>query len=139
MVIVIDASVALAWLLKDEGQVRSAREVVTKLEEHAGIVPGIFWYEVRNVLVQKERSKYISQENARRLLSRLGNLPIKHDHRHNEAKVLSLAKQHELSVYDAAYLETAIRRRAQIATFDKALAEAARKERVENRVSDTLI
>jgi predicted nucleic acid-binding protein len=39
---------------------------------------------------------------------------------------LALAREHGLTVYDAAYLELALRRRAGLATLDRALARAAR-------------
>lgn len=47
-------------------------------------------------------------------------------------KTLDLARRHNLTVYDASYLETAIRRKAKLATFDQKLATAARKEKVED-------
>lgn len=138
MLIVIDASVALAWLLQEEGQADAATAIIDCLPRESGIVPGIFWYEVRHILVKKERLGDINHEDAQDFMSRLSGLSIEYDHKHNEEKTVSLARRHKLSVYDAAYLETAIRHRGQIATFDKALAEAACKERVENAVPDIL-
>ena len=38
------------------------------------------------------------------------------------------SRKHDLSGYDAAYLETAIRHRAKLATLDKKLARAAANE-----------
>ena len=43
----------------------------------------------------------------------------------NEASILSLTQQHELSVYNAAYLEVALRRNLPLATLDRRLREAA--------------
>ena len=42
--------------------------------------------------------------------------------------VIALARRHRLTVYDAAYLELALRERLELATLDAALAEAARRE-----------
>jgi predicted nucleic acid-binding protein len=47
-----------------------------------------------------------------------------------ESEVLRLARQHHLSVYDAAYLELAQREGLALATLDGDLAKAARKEKV---------
>ena len=44
---------------------------------------------------------------------------------------LSLAETHRLTVYDAAYLELAIRAAVPLATLDGALRKAAMVERVE--------
>ena len=52
----------------------------------------------------------------------------------NEVIVLALARRHQLTFYDAAYLETALRRRARIATLDGALASAYVIESVENLI-----
>ncbi len=43
---------------------------------------------------------------------------------------LCLARRHRLSGYDAAYLETALRRGAKLATLDRKLATAAAREGV---------
>jgi predicted nucleic acid-binding protein len=47
-----------------------------------------------------------------------------------ENQVLGLARQHRLTVYDAAYLELAMREALPLATLDTALADAARAEGV---------
>ena len=44
--------------------------------------------------------------------------------------VLSLAQRHNLTAYDAAYLELALREKAILATLDRRLAEAGRIERL---------
>ena len=54
------------------------------------------------------------------------------DDRNDEARTLDLAQRHNLTVYDASYLETAIRRKARLATFDQKLATAVSKEKIEN-------
>ena len=54
------------------------------------------------------------------------------DGRNDEVRTLDLAQRHNLTVYDASYLETAIRRKARLATFDQKLATAVSKEKIEN-------
>ena len=96
------------------------------------IVPGIFWYEIRNVLIGAERSGRIDREGTERFLERLDELQIEMDQGHSEVETLALARRHHLTVYDAAYLEVALRRHANLATLDVALAAAARGEGVAN-------
>ncbi len=54
------------------------------------------------------------------------------DDEHDEMAVIDLAQRHDLTIYDASYLETAIRRKAKLATFDQKLATAASQEKIEN-------
>ena len=107
--------------------------IATRLVDERGIVPPIFWYEVRNVLIQAERQGRIGPGHTARVLERMADL-IEEDYRRDETAVLDLARQHRLTVYDAAYLETAMRRQAVLATFDQELAAAARIEGVTNLV-----
>jgi predicted nucleic acid-binding protein len=52
------------------------------------------------------------------------------DHAPDESEVLTLARRHRLTVYDAAYLELARREALPLATLDSELANAARAEKV---------
>ncbi len=47
---------------------------------------------------------------------------LSEDTERDEVAVLDLAQRHNLTIYDASYLETAIRRKAKLATFDQKLA-----------------
>ena len=60
----------------------------------------------------------------------LARLAVTLDRAPNEADVLSLARRHQLTVYDAAYLELARRDGLALATLDAALQRAARAEGV---------
>ena len=135
MAIVIDASVALAWYLPNEQGNQGADAVALQIASEPAIVPAIFWYEVRNILVRSERQGRIDSQGTELFLSRLNALGIEMDIDHSEIDVLALARLHHLSVYDAAYLETALRRQARIATLDSALAAASATESVSNLVS----
>ena len=95
-----------------------------------GVVPALFWYEIRNVLIVNERRARIDQAGSARFLMRLRDLRFLRDEDHEEASVMTLARAHGLSAYDAAYLETALRRRDTLATLDRALATAASAEGV---------
>lgn len=133
MPIVVDSSVAGAWLLPDEENRSAAARVVERLEGENAVVPVLFWYEIRNVLLQAKRRNRIDREHFAASLVQLGDefAPLV-DNEQEETPTLVLAERHNPTVYDAVYLETALRRRAELATFDRALANAAARENVAN-------
>ena len=131
MGIVVDASVAAAWRFPLETGSARADAVAMRLVGEQGIAPGIFWYEIRNVLIQAERRGRIESDRTAHFLGRLGQL-VESDHDHDETTTLRLAREYRPTVYDAAYLETALRREAALATFDSDLADAARAEGITN-------
>ena len=129
---VIDASLVMAWCFRDEVGSEFAASVLARLAHVDIIVPHIFWYEVRNVLVRSERSDRIQPAQSDRFLERLSLFRLHFDYDHDETHVVHLVRLHTLSFYDAAYLETAMRHGAQLATLDGRLAAAAESEGVLN-------
>ena len=129
MAIVLDVSIAAAWCFPDE-QASAADRAFDELPRVGGVVPGIFRHEMRNVLVVNERRGRIDQAGSARFLMRLRDLRLVHDDAHDEDTVMALARKHGLSAYDAAYLETALRRGDALATLDRDLASAAAAEGV---------
>jgi predicted nucleic acid-binding protein len=89
-----------------------------------------WWFEVRNVLVINERRGRINQTGSAAFLADLEKLPISFDRQSDSETVLALARAHRLTVYDAAYLELALRADAPLATLDQQLVRAARTARV---------
>ena len=133
MATVIDASVIAAQLLRDEASSDFARILLEQLDTEERIAPVIFWYEIRNVLLMAKRRNRIDQGQLEACLIQLADeFTIREDTQRNETTVLDLAQRHNLTVYDAGYLETAIRRKARLATFDRDLANAAFREKIEN-------
>lgn len=129
MAIVIDASIAASWCFEDE-QAAASERVLNDLPRVGGAIPGLFWHEIRNVLIVNERRARIEPSDSARFLMRLRNLRLHHDDDHDEESVMGLARSHSLSAYDAAYLECALRRGDILATLDRALATAATAEGV---------
>ena len=129
MSVVVDASVAAAWCFPDE-QADAAERVLEQLVRQGGAVPPIFWYEIRNVLVVNERRGRIDRADSARFLMRLHGLNLLLDGDHDEETLMALSREHGLSVYDTAYLETALRRGDSLATLDGALAVAGTAEGV---------
>ena len=125
---VIDASVALAWAF-GERDVR-ATAAWARMRAEAAKAPGLWWYELRNVLLVGERRGRLSEQQTARFLHELAHSSVTLDHSPDEVTVLALARRHRLTIYDAAYLELAVREKLDLATLDAALAEAARSEGV---------
>ena len=128
MAIVIDASVAIAWRLRDQDGTTFADAVVERIAIEETVVPDLFWHEVRSVLLREERTGRIEVGAADDHMQAIRLLPLSTDDDQGDGQITALARRHGLSGYDAAYLETAMRRRAKLATLDKKLAEAATKE-----------
>ena len=126
--IVIDASVALAWCFPDEAS-EYADGVLVALDGRTAMVPAIWSLEITNALLVGERRKRIRQPEARRFIELLKGLSILEDGQpfaETVSNVLPLAREYDLSAYDAAYLDVAVRHGAPLATLDKALQKAGR-------------
>lgn len=123
-VLVLDASVALAWLLS-EPDAATAEPVLLRLESDEALVPQLWHLEVRNSLLVASRRGRISVDAPTERLDALRDLPIRTDSGLDLNSAFVLAQKHRLSFYGAVYLELAKRHSAPIATFDKALARAA--------------
>jgi predicted nucleic acid-binding protein len=128
MTFVIDASVVVAWAF-DEVHT-TANEARERLRSDDAVAPALWWFEVRNALVQGERRGRFDQSGTGRFLRDISRLAVSIDGMPEERSVLELARRHRLSVYDAAYLELAQRRGFPLATLDNALDAAARAEGV---------
>jgi predicted nucleic acid-binding protein len=89
------------------------------------VVPAVWWFEVRNLLIANERRGRIDPAGTGMFLAHLARLPIAVDRAPDSGMVMTLARQHGLTVYDAAYLEVALRLVLPLATLDRALAAAA--------------
>jgi len=130
--IVIDASVALAWVFGDERH-DAAWQVLERLREEPGWVPAHFHLEVGNGLLTALRRGCLTPEETRTAIVALGALPIEVDPEtpgRALTDALALAAQYGLTTYDAAYLELAIRRGLPLATLDARLVSAAQPEGV---------
>ena len=95
------------------------------------VVPVLWWYEIRNVLIVNERRGRVAPSDAETLLAELALLDVEIDPIRNEAPVVALARKHRLTFYDAAYLEIAVRSGIALATLDTELVRAAAVERVD--------
>jgi predicted nucleic acid-binding protein len=126
---VLDASVAVAWCFEDEAT-KFTEGVLDLFSTGAeALVPSIWPLEIANALLVAERRKRIALAQVAALLQRIAGLPISImpvDAARAFEQILSVARQQELSEYDASYLELALRQGLPLATLDVALRRSAR-------------
>jgi predicted nucleic acid-binding protein len=129
---VLDNSVALAWSFRDE-RTPVIMELLAAVEGHGAFAPAIWPLEALNGLLMAERRGRIGPEMRASLVLGLRQLPVELDEETTEQAwdvTTALAACHRLTVYDATYLELALRRRLPLATLDRALRDAAAREGV---------
>ncbi len=139
MSLVLDCSVTLAWVYSDE-TTPPVRHVFDLLSQSGAWVPGLWRLEVANVLEMSARRGRHADDLRDATLADLAQLPIQVDtetDRQAWGPTVHLADRHKLTLYDAAYLELALRRNLPLATLDADLRRAAKaaKSRVAGRVS----
>ena len=115
-------------MVLSDDQDEAADRAFDRLTTDEAVVPHLWWFEIRNVLIVNERRGRVTAADTTAFLRDLGRLPIRVDGNPGEPLVLALARRHALTVYDAAYLELAVRLDAPVASLDRALNAAARSE-----------
>lgn len=127
MPFVVDASVALAWCFADEAS-PAADEVLARLQEDDAIAPSIWPLEIANGLRSAERRGRLDEADLPGVRRLLAALPIAVETlglQRALGEVLPLARALQLTAYDAAYLDLALRTGFALATVDDYLAQAA--------------
>ena len=128
MSFVVDNSVALAWCFEDE-QTQTAMDLLDRVAETGAFAPSLWPLEALNGLLMAERRGRVDATRRQRLAGFLRALPVTLDMEtadHAWTATVRLAERHRLSVYDAAYLELAQRRKLPLATLDEDLIKAAK-------------
>ena len=133
---VLDASVTLRWALSDGSAAdrNYADRVLESLgKSGAAAVPALWYTEVVHVLRCSEIDGLLGESALTGFIYRLGQLPIEMDSAAPSAVQLAVAavsREFKLSGYDAQYLELAKRQASTLATLDRDLRKAAKKDRV---------
>ena len=126
---VADSSVGLAWAVLSQSSAATEHLLDEVAEGREFHVPVLWPYEIANGLLMLGRRRRLSPDQslrARRALRALSPV-IDEDGTHRAlAEIAELAEHHKLSVYDATYLELAVRRRLPLASRDAALNKAAK-------------
>ncbi len=128
--VILDASITTGWLLEDEQDPRSLAVQAQVLREGA-TVPRHWHFEVANSLLFAERRGRLQPGSARLHIHSLSDLPIRIDHSPNIEAAFDLAFEFGLTLYDAIYLDLALRRGLPLATLDGDLLHAAPRSGVE--------
>jgi predicted nucleic acid-binding protein len=125
---VLDSSAALAWVLPGEATAATDTLLAT-IGDVGAIVPGLWPVEIANVLWLSERRGRITLAERMQALGILAELPIEVDDRTAArafGAISALAAGPDLTIYDACYLELALRLGLPLASLDKRLCQAAR-------------
>jgi predicted nucleic acid-binding protein len=128
--LILDSSATLAWVFPQE-RTDAILNVFKLVANEGAVIPELWRLEVANTLNVGIRRGRISQTNRSGILVDLENLPISIDgetRKHTWGRTLDLADQHGLTVYDATYLELALRLALPLASLDEDLRNAARHE-----------
>jgi predicted nucleic acid-binding protein len=133
LTLVLDASMAIAWLFDDKRSDATAG-ALRRVVADGAIVPSLWRLEVANVLRNAVRRGRCDEGYVDRSLDRLGRLPIAIDDQTDArawGATRTLARELGLTLYDAAYLELALRSGLALASCDQALTAAAAARGVE--------
>lgn len=126
MPFVLDNSVVSGWYIEDQAT-DYTEAIAAKLETDRAIVPVLWQLEFANVLKTAFTRGKLDIENARQIADTICALPIEIDQNTpGPRQLFELATRYNLSSYDAAYLELAIRHGLPIACQDGKLLDAAK-------------
>ena len=133
---VLDNSVAMRWMLESNkvSDQAYAENVLKSFSNEDAIVPNLWHLEAANVLLGAEKRSEITAGEIEGFISQLENLPIHVDpltSHQSFSSILALGRAYNLSSYDAAYLELALREGIPLATLDIDLIKAAKKSGLE--------
>jgi len=110
----------LAWAFAED-ESNTAHAALARMRTDEAVAPALWWFEVRNTLIVGERRGRLTEADTAACLGEIARLGIAIDSAPQELDVLALARQHRLTVYDAAYLELAQRLGEPLATLDREL------------------
>lgn len=130
---VLDSSLALAFVFEDEASPDTDRILDRLGQGSIALVPALWRWDVANALAFAERRGRITPAQVQRHLTHLQCLPTEVDERSTEEAwkaTCGLARKHGLTVYDAAYLEMAVRHGVPLASLDAELRAAGKAEGV---------
>ena len=126
---ILDASVTMAWVIKSQSD-DYCNAVLDSFPACQAVVPGVWLYEVANILGIYEDRKTLSREVSSEFYQTLSSLPvevIEKSHLDFSELLLWMSKSHHLTSYDTAYLYLAMDRGYPLATRDKAMIREARR------------
>ena len=127
---VLDASATLAWCFDEDGL---GSRIGSIIGESKPMAPWLWRLEVANAIMVKERRRILSAADGARLLDLLDALGVEvvgEPPGRTISSIANLARRHQLSSYDAVYLELAASASLPLLTTDDPLRAAAKREGV---------
>jgi predicted nucleic acid-binding protein len=127
---VVDASVGFAWVYPGQATPETDQLLNAVAAGAMVIVPALWYLEMANVLLIAQRRLRLTSVQRRVALEKLTAMQFTVDEegaRHAFGKTSELAEKYGLTIYDATYLELALRRSLPLATRDEALKTAAKQ------------
>ena len=123
---VLDASYTMAWCFADRATAHTDATLKRlELRQDDALVPWVWRLEVGNALGKAVTRGKVPLSRALDIWGELLLLPIRRVPVGDIAQLLELAVRHNLSVYDACYLKTALDAQLPLATIDQKLKDAA--------------
>jgi len=134
---VVDAARAASWLLPDEASKEGEKILVAyeggELQFH---MPRLWNYEVMNLLLMARRRKRLDDDGFAEARDIFGGIQCEF-HEQSDAvcrrRIFQFADRHQLTAYDAAYLELADRLQIPLYSLDGKLLKAAEAESISTR------
>jgi predicted nucleic acid-binding protein len=127
---IVDASIGFAWVYQGQATPETDQLLNEVAAGATVIVPALWYLEMSNVLLIAQRRHRLTAGQRKAAMEKLTALQFTVDEegtRHAFGKTSELAEKHGLTIYDATYLELALRRSLPLATHDQALRNAARQ------------
>ena len=127
---VVDSSVGIAWVHPGQATPATEKLLDAICEGVVFVVPALWYTEMANALLVLQRRNKLTAGERKIALEKLSNLNFTTDEESAKAAFTAastLAERHSLTVYDATYLEVALRRKLSLATLDDDLTKAARR------------
>lgn len=127
---IIDCSSTISLFLPDEINNDYTNKLYDSFKNNDCIVPSLWCYELSNVLLSSEKRNRINDNQINEIVNLIYNLPLEIENInfcYIQNNIFNIANDNNLSVYDASYLELAIRFNCSLATLDKKLIDVAKK------------
>lgn len=126
---VVDCSFFMGFIMPDE------KNSFVDLSEYKVFVPSIFFLECMNVLKSAFSKKRITADEYEESIWAFKNLPLNVDHfsstQESLQTIYNLCKEHDLTSYDASYLELSMRLKAPLGTLDKQLIKICKNNKIQ--------
>lgn len=129
MPVVLDCSVAMSWYFEENSPELADAYLRIALSEGV-VVPALWPFEILNAVLSAERRRKSTRVCSDKFLSLLGQLNAEIESPpvgSSCSQIIDIAQTHQLTAYDAAYLELAIRRKLPLLSCDAALLRAAER------------